>query len=128
MSHRYIVLCALVGLALSWVPAYLHGPIREKWDYYYLDGSWAVWTWYLARAAVGAFVGLTVWPARWWIRGPLIGALLLLPPCMMSMANPLCGAGCVASNESSGAGLGFIVAGIAFALTRRHHAWDEGRH
>ena len=59
------------------------------------------------------------------MRGPLVGALLLLPPCMMSLANPLCGLPCVAGNESTGAGLGLIVGGVAFALTRQHHAWDD---
>ena len=124
-ARRYIFLCTAIGLALSWVPAYIHGPIREKWDYYYLNGGWAIWTWYLARAGVGFFVGITVWPTRWWVRGPLIGMLLLLPPCMMSLANPLCGVRCVAGNESTAAGLGLIVAGVAFALTGLQNAADR---
>jgi len=54
-----------------------------------------------------------------------LGALMLLPPCMMSMANPLCGPPCVAGNESTAAGLGIIVAGVAFLLTGLHHALDD---
>lgn len=124
MSLRYILLCTAIGLSLCWVPTLIHGPIREKWDYYYLNGGWAIWNWYLARGMVGFFVGITLWPRRWWLRGPLVGLLLLMPPCMMSMSNPLCGPPCVMGNESTGMGLGLIVAGLAFLLTRRHHALD----
>ena len=127
MLRRYVLFCTLLGLALSWVPSYIHGPIREKWDYYYINGGWAIWTWYLARASIGFFVGISVWPTRWWVRGPLVGLLLLLPPCMMSLANPLCGLPCVAGNESTAAGMGLIVAGAAFALTGLHHAFDRTR-
>jgi len=118
----YALVCTLIGLAVGWLPMLVHGPIPYKFDIHYLRGSIAVWDWYLARAFIGFFVGITIWPPRWWLRGPLIGFLMLLPPSMMSLANPECGPPCMFWNEVTGMAIGLSVAGVAYALTRRHHA------
>lgn len=68
-----------------------HGPIAQKFDIYYLDGSLAVWAYYLSRLLIGFVVGIAVWPSRWYLRGPLIGALLMAPSGFFSLATPGCG-------------------------------------
>src|SRR5262245_16701963 len=75
----YPVVCALLGAVLGWLPMLVHGPIPEKFNVFYLNGSLIVWAWYSARMLIGLWVGLIRWPARWWLRGPLCGALTLLP-------------------------------------------------
>ena len=35
----YTLLCVVLGLALGWLPKLVHGPIPEKFDYYFLNGS-----------------------------------------------------------------------------------------
>ncbi len=121
MHTRYPVACTVIGLALCWVPTLFHGPIAYKFDIHLIQGKLAVWDWYLARAFIGFFVGITVWPLRWWVRGPLIGFMMLLPPGMMSLANPECGPRCMLSNEVTGMTIGLLVGGGAYALTRRHN-------
>src|SRR5207344_2017117 len=91
----YPLLCTLIGLAIGWLPMLFHGPIPYKFDIHYIRGSVAVWDWYLSRAMIGFFVGITVWPRLWWMRGPLMGVLLMLPPCMVSLATPECGPPCM---------------------------------
>jgi hypothetical protein len=120
----YPLLCTLIGLAIGWLPMLFHGPIPYKFDIHYIRGSIAVWDWYLSRAMIGFFVGITVWPRLWWMRGPLMGVLLMLPPCMVSLATPECGPPCMFWNEVTGTMIGFAVAGVAYAITRRHHAAD----
>jgi hypothetical protein len=122
MRVTYPILCALVGLALCWLPALVHGPIPYKFNIHYLRGGVAVWNWYLARGLIGFFVGITIWPRRWWLRGPLMGLLMLLPPSMISLATPECGSPCMFWNEVSGLLIGLVVGGVAFAVTRRHRA------
>jgi hypothetical protein len=117
----YVLLCTLVGAVIAWVPSYFHGPIPYKFNVFGLQGSWAVWDWYLARMYIGFLVGISTWPERWWVRGPLIGFLMLLPPGCISMSNPICGPSCVFWNEVTATSLGIAVAGIAFAVTRKHH-------
>ena len=80
-----------VGLVLAWVPSYLHGPIPEKYDLLYIQGSLAVWCWYVARMSIGFWIAATAWPRRWFIRGPLCGFFAMLPPSLMSLATPGCG-------------------------------------
>jgi hypothetical protein len=126
VHFSYVLLCTAVGLAIGWLPKLVHGPIPYKFDIHYLRGSIAVWNWYLVRAFIGFFVGITIWPPRWWLRGPLIGFLMLLPPGMVSLANPECGPPCMFWNEVTGTTIGLVVAGVAFAITRRHHAADAG--
>ncbi|MFN2376700.1 MAG: hypothetical protein ABR538_09190 [Candidatus Binatia bacterium] len=87
----YTTCCILLGLLLGWVPSLFHGPSREKWDYFYLDGGTVVLAWHLARALIGLLVGLTSVPATWWVRGPLCGVLAMLPLGVVSLGNPLCG-------------------------------------
>lgn len=120
-AGRYTLLCVALGLALGWIPVWLHGPIPQKFDVLYIEGSIAIWGWYLARLSIGFWVGVTIWPRAWWLRGPLLGALALFPLTLVSLAMPACGWPCMTVNLSSGAGVGAAVAGIAFALTGRHH-------
>src|SRR5262249_1455183 len=47
------LLCALLGFVLGWIPKFLHGPIPEKFNLFYLRGSISVWSWYTARLLVG---------------------------------------------------------------------------
>jgi hypothetical protein len=90
-ADRYLLLCVALGLVLGWVPLRLHGPIPEKFDVLYIRGAIAVWGWYLARMSIGFWVGAASWPRPWWIRGPLLGALALLPLTFVSLAMPGCG-------------------------------------
>lgn len=117
----YALLCTLLGLALGWVPMIAHGPIPYKFDAYGLRGTTAVWGWYTARLSVGFLVGVTTWPGTWWLRGALCGLVMLLPLGFISLANPMCGAPCMFWNEVTGAAIGVVVGGIAFAVTGRHH-------
>lgn len=81
----------LVGLLLGWLPSFLHGPIAQKFDLLHIDGATAVWGWHVARGSIGFLVGITIWPRRWWLRGPLCGCLALLPLAIVSLATPGCG-------------------------------------
>ncbi|MEO6025551.1 MAG: hypothetical protein ABIR79_01610 [Candidatus Binatia bacterium] len=125
MSVPYQLLCALIGFGLGWIPMFLHGPIPEKFNLFYLKGSVAVWSWYTARLMVGVWVGMTCWPRRWWIRGPLCGFLAMLPPGIMSLSVPTCGPVCMFWNEATATVIGLLVAGIAFRLTGKNHALDS---
>jgi hypothetical protein len=120
-AARYTLLCVALGLVLGWVPAWLHGPIPGKFDVLYIRGAIAVWGWYVARMSIGFWVGVAVWPRAWWLRGPLLGALCMLPLTLVSLAMPACGWPCMAVNLASGAGVGAAVAGIARALTGLAH-------
>jgi hypothetical protein len=117
----YPALCTLVGLVLGLVPRFFHGPIPQKYDVLYITGAVAVWGWYVARCAIGFLVGITAWPERWWIRGPLCGAIMLVPLSFVSLATPGCGPPCAASNVGSAIAIGTAVGGIAYLVTRRHH-------
>jgi hypothetical protein len=118
----YPLLCALLGLALGVLPKLVHGPIPEKYDVLYIKGAVAVWAWYTARSLIGLLVGITRWPERWWLRGPLCGVLMVGPLCFVSLATPGCGPPCAASNLASAVGVGATVAGIAYLVTGKHHA------
>lgn len=89
--RRYLLLCAVCGVALGMVPRFLHGPIPQKFNIHYIQGSIAVWAFYTARMLIGFLVGITVWPRRWFIRGPLCGILALFPLTLISLAMPRCG-------------------------------------
>jgi hypothetical protein len=91
MSLPYPLLCAVLGVALGWWPMFLHGPIAEKYNLLYVHGATAVWAWYSARLMIGALVGITSWPQRWFLRGPLCGLLTMLPLGIVSLATPGCG-------------------------------------
>lgn len=117
----YVVVCIAVGLPLAWVPVLLHGPIPEKFDVLYIQGGIAIWSYYTARMAIGFWVGISTWPARWWLRGPLCGFLTVLPLTLVSLAMPGCGPPCMAVNLTSATVIGTAVAGIAFLVTGRHH-------
>ncbi|HZR84097.1 MAG TPA: hypothetical protein VFD92_23575 [Candidatus Binatia bacterium] len=73
------------------MPRFVHGPIPQKFDVLYINGSIAVWGYYVARLLIGFLVGITVWPERWWIRGPLCGVVMLLPLTVVALAMPGCG-------------------------------------
>ena len=87
----YPLLCAVLGLGLGWLPFFIHGPIPEKFNVLYIEGAIAIWTFYAARLSIGLLVGVSVWPRRWWIRGPVLGALAMLPPALLALATPRCG-------------------------------------
>lgn len=118
----YPLLCALLGLALAWIPAWLHGPIAAKFDLLHIRGSTAVWAWYGARMSIGLLVGITLWPRRWWLRGPLCGLLAMLPLGFVSLATPGCGFPCMFWNAVTGAVIGATAGGVAFALTGKERA------
>ncbi len=113
----YAVVCALLGLVIGWTPMLLHGPIPEKYDLLYIQGAIAVWGWYLARLLIGFMVGITWWPRPWWLRGPLIGALMMFPLGWVSLATPGCGFPCQFWNAVTGAVIGIVVAGGAYLIT-----------
>ncbi len=87
----YPALCALLGLALGWVPALFHGPISYKFNVLGIRGAIAVWGFYVARLSIGYSVGVTRWPAAWWLRGPLCGFLAMFPLTFIVLATPGCG-------------------------------------
>ncbi len=118
----YVLVCVMLGVALGWIPVLLHGPIPEKFNLYYIHGSIAVWAFYSARMMIGFVVGVSVWPRRWYLRGPLWGCLTMLPVTFFSLAVPECGPGCMAQNLLTASGIGCLVAGLAFLVTGKHHA------
>lgn len=122
MDRRYVLVATALGLVLGWFPRLFHGPIPEKFNVLYMRGAIAVWAFYSARLMIGFFVGVARWPERWWARGPLVGALLLLPPGLVALANPGCGFGCMFWNMTTGAVIGTAVGGLAYLWTGRHHA------
>jgi hypothetical protein len=87
----YGLLCTVLGLVLGWVPLFIHGPHPWKFTMWHLNGSIAVWGFYIARMLIGFLIGITHWPARWFLRGPLCGFLMLLPLGFIALANPACG-------------------------------------
>ena len=89
--HRYTVVCSSLGLVLAWAPALVHGPIPEKFNVHYIRGAVAVWAFYSARLLIGFLVGITVWPRAWYLRGPLVGFLTMLPVTFVALATPGCG-------------------------------------
>jgi hypothetical protein len=113
----YPLLCALLGGVLGWLPALVHGPIPEKYDALYIRGAVAVWGWYLARMSIGFLVGITRWPVRWVLRGPMCGLLAMLPLGFVSLATPACGFPCMFWNGFTGALVGLAVGGIAWRVT-----------
>jgi hypothetical protein len=120
----YLAVCVALGLGLGWLPMFLHGPIAEKFDVLYIEGRIAVWSYYVARCAIGFWVGATAFPRRWWLRGPLIGALVVFPLTLISVAMPGCGGPCMRANLTSAAALGLAVAGLARLLTGKDFAGD----
>jgi hypothetical protein len=121
LAPHYVLLCAALGAALGQLPRFFHGPIPYKFDIHYLDGDLLVWAFYSARMLAGFWVGVSCWPRPWWLRGPLCGAAAMLPVVFVSLATPECGWPCFTVNLASAALVGLAVAGIAFALTGRHH-------
>jgi hypothetical protein len=91
IGRHYAAVCALLGFVLGWAPTWVHGPIPEKFDVYYLHGDVAVWAFYSARLLIGFLVGITTWPSWWALRGPLVGFLGMLPVSFVALATPACG-------------------------------------
>lgn len=91
MRLPYALLCTLLGLLIGWFPVLFHGPIPQKFDLFYLNGRLAVCAYYLSRLLIGAAVGISVVPRRWYLRGPLLGALMMAPTGFFSLATPGCG-------------------------------------
>ena len=116
----YAAVCTIIGFAIGWLPILVHGPIPEKYNVLYIRGAIAVWGWYTARLLIGFVVGITHWPPRWYLRGPLIGFLMLFPLSLVSLATPGCGPPCMCLNLITATVIGSSVAGIAYALTGLH--------
>jgi len=116
----YALVCTLLGIVLGCVPRFFHGPIPYKFDIHALRGSVAVWAWYVARGLIGFLVGITRWPTRWWVRGPLCGLVMMVPLGFVSLATPECGPACMFWNSVTGAMIGLLVGAGAFWLTGRH--------
>ena len=91
MRLSYPLLCTLLGLVVGWLPRLVHGPIPEKFDVLYIRGAIAVWGFYSARLLIGFLVGSMRWPARWFLRGPLCGVVMMLPVAVIALATPGCG-------------------------------------
>ena len=87
----YPLLCTALGLALAWLPMLVHGPIPQKFNIHYVEGSIAIWGFYGARLSIGFWVGISVWPRPWYLRGPLCGFLALLPVTFIPLGMPDCG-------------------------------------
>jgi hypothetical protein len=121
----YPLLCALLGFALGWLPMLFHGPIPEKYNIHYIRGAVAVWGWYVARELIGLLVGITAVPARWYLRGPLCGLLMLVPLGFVSLATPECGPTCMFWNCVTAMCVGLTVAGLAYLITGRDHRFDR---
>jgi hypothetical protein len=90
-SIPYPLVCVLLGLVLGWLPFLVHGPIPEKFNILYIRGAIAVWAFYSARLLIGFLVGISVWPPRWWQRGPLMGLVAMFPVGLVALATPRCG-------------------------------------
>jgi len=90
-SLPYPVLCTLIGFVLAWIPVWIHGPIPYKFDVLGVNGTVAVWAFYSARLAIGYLVGITTWPPRWYLRGPLCGLVAMFPVSLVALATPGCG-------------------------------------
>jgi len=121
-AARYRGVATLVGLLAAWIPFLLHGPIPEKLDRVRLNGAIAVWGWYVARMLIGFVVGATTWPPAWWLRGPLFGALIMLPCALVSLGTPGCGPNCMMMNLATAALVGLLAGGVAWLVTGRSHA------
>jgi len=91
VSLPYPLLCTLLGAVLGWLPRLVHGPIAQKFNLLYIHGDVAVWSYYSARMLIGFWIGITRWPARWYLRGPLCGFLVVFPLTLISVAMPGCG-------------------------------------
>jgi hypothetical protein len=90
-QSAYRLLCTILGIVLGWIPYLLHGPIPDKFNVLYIQGSVAVWAFYTARMLPGLLIGISDWPRSWYLRGPLCGFLALLPVSLISLATPGCG-------------------------------------
>jgi hypothetical protein len=121
----YTAICTALGLAIGWLPGLAHGPIAEKWDVHGVTGSLVVAGYLVARLSIGLWVGITSIPEAWYLRGPLCGALAMLPLGFVGLANSLCGPPCMFWNTATGATVGFAVAGLAWSVTGKGHARDE---
>ena len=119
---KWYGLAYMAGLVLGWLPALVHGPIPAKWDVHGVRGDILVWGYYVARMSIGLWVGISSTPARWFLRGPLCGALAMIPLGFVGLSNPLCGAPCMFWNTVTGATVGFAVAGLAWSITGKHQA------
>jgi hypothetical protein len=126
-STGYAAICTALGLAIGWLPGLAHGPIAEKWDVHGVTGSLVVAGYYVARMTIGLWVGITSVPSAWYLRGPLCGALAMLPLGFIGLSNSLCGPPCMFWNTVTGATVGFAVGALAWSITGRSHAGDAGR-
>lgn len=121
-AARFRLTATLVGLVAAWIPYLLHGPVPEKLDRVRLNGAIVVWGFYVGRSLIGFVVGVATWPEAWWLRGPLLGVLVMLPCGLFALGTPGCGARCMTMNLSTAALVGLIAAGAARLVSGRDHA------
>jgi hypothetical protein len=121
------LICVAVGLVLGWIPTLFQGPDPQKFDIYYLYGDVAVWSFYFSRMLIGIVVGVSVWPRRWYVRGPVCGALLTAPPGIFALATPGCSPAWVFWNTVTGAVIGTVAGAAAYVATGRDHAFSDPR-
>ncbi len=119
---RYALVCLLAGLIFGWVPGLLHGPIPFKYDVLHMDGSIVVAGFYTARLLIGLMVGITWFPAKWYLRGPMCGFLTMFPLTLISLATPGCRGVCMFWNLLTATTVGFAVAATARGITGLDHA------
>ena len=124
-SRRYLAVCTALGLALGWLPGLVHGPVAAKWDVHAVDGTWVVGGYLAARLSIGLWVGISSTPSSWYLRGPLCGALAMVPVGLVAVSNPLCGSPCMFWNTLSGSAVGFAVAGLAWSITGMHSGFAD---
>lgn len=91
VRRPYGLICTLLGFAFGWLPLFVHGPIPQKFNVLYIRGAIAVWGYYSARLLIGFLVGITRWPAPWYLRAPMCGLLMMFPLTLISLAMPGCG-------------------------------------
>jgi hypothetical protein len=65
--------------------------VPEKFNPYFLNGPVMVWAFYSARMLIGFWIGISTFPSAWYVRGPLVGLLAILPLGFVSLATPHCG-------------------------------------
>jgi hypothetical protein len=122
---RYVAVSTAIGLLLGWLPALVHGPVAEKWNVHGVHGGTLVAGYFVARLSIGFWSGAVVVPRAWFLRGPICGALAMLPLGFVGLSNDLCGGPCMFWNTATAAAVGFATAGIAWSITGRHSAIDD---
>lgn len=114
---RYRVVCIATGALGASAAGWILGPRPELFLAHDIAGEITVWAYHASRLAVGVWVAISVWPRPWLVRGPLCGALAMVPVAWISQALPERGLGLPLGDLAAGAVLGFAVAATARCVT-----------